>query len=178
MAVAGCGGRSTEAPAGTGADSVQKAVADYKLETGDQVQILVYGQPDLSGKFGVDGNGNLTLPLVGSLHVEGQTATEIQSALTDALNKGFLVNAQVTVQIAAYRPFYILGEVNKPGSYPFSFGMTVRQAVAIAGGYTRRARQGTVEVFHSGQTNNDAVDAGEDYLVLPGDTIQIEKRIF
>jgi len=179
----GCsgGGRSSASasPAGDakGDDSGQKAVAEYKLQEGDELAIAVFGQTDLSGKFGIDSNGNLSLPLVGQLQAEGRTAPQVQEALTEAL-KAFLVNPKVTVQVTIYRPFYILGEVNKPGSYPFTFGMTVRQAVATAGGYSKRARTGTVQVFHSGETDKDATEAPEDYQLQPGDTVQVEKRLF
>jgi len=173
LAAACSGSRPPAAPAGDN----QQAALEYKLQTGDEVAIAVFGQSDLSGKFKVDGNGNLSLPLVGTLHAEGQTPPQLQTSLTEAL-KAFLVNPKVTVQVASYRPFYILGEVNKPGSYGFTAGMTVRQAVAIAGGYTKRARTGTVEVFHSGETDKDAVEAPEDYQLLPGDTVQVGKRLF
>ncbi|HKO07440.1 MAG TPA: polysaccharide biosynthesis/export family protein [Alphaproteobacteria bacterium] len=152
-------------------------MAEYKLQEGDELTIAVFGQADLSGKFGIDNNGNLMLPLVGQLPAEGRTAPQVQEALTEAL-KAFLVNPKATVQVATYRPFYILGEVNKPGSYPYTFGMTVRQAVATAGGYTKRARTGTVEVFHSGETDKDATESPEDYQLQPGDTVQVEKRLF
>lgn len=171
------GGRSSAPASPAGDDSGQKAMAEYKLQEGDELAIAVFGQKDLSGKFAIDSNGNLSLPLVGQLQAEGRTAPQVQDALTEAL-KAFLVNPKVTVQVATYRPFYILGEVNKPGSYPFTFGMTVRQAVATAGGYSKRARTGTVEVFHSGETDKDATEAPEDYQLQPGDTVQVEKRLF
>jgi protein involved in polysaccharide export with SLBB domain len=172
----GCGGRasSQSAPAD---DSAQKTAVEYKLQANDELSIAVFGQKDLSGKFAIDSDGNLMLPLVGQLAAVGQTAPQVQDALTEAL-KAFLVNPRVTVQVASFRPFYILGEVNKPGSYPYSPGITVRQGVATAGGYTKRARTGTVEVFHSGQTDKDATEATEDYQLQPGDTVQVEKRLF
>lgn len=169
----GCGGRSaSQSEASTPAEPVE-----YKLQPNDELTIAVFGQKDLSGKFAVDSDGNLMLPLVGQLPAAGKTAPQVQDALTEAL-KAYLVNPRVTVQVASFRPFYILGEVNKPGSYPYSPGMTVRQAVATAGGYTKRARTGTAEVFHSGQTDKDAVEASEDYQLQPGDTVQVEKRLF
>jgi len=174
LLVGACSSRSGAPPS---ADNSQQSAPEYKLQTGDEVAISVFGQADLSGKFTVDGNGNLSLPLVGALHAEGQTPPQLQQSLIEAL-KAFLVNPKVTVQVASYRPFYILGEVNKPGSYAFSAGMTVRQAVAIAGGYTKRARTGTVEVFHTGQTDKDATEAPEDYQLQPGDTVQVGKRLF
>ena len=171
----GCGGR-TASSSDTSASAAAPAV-EYKLQPDDALTISVFGQKDLSGKFSINSDGNLMLPLVGQLSAAGQTATQVQDALTEAL-KAYLVNPRVTVQVATFRPFYILGEVNKPGSYPYSPGMTVRQAVATAGGYTKRARSGSVELFHSGQSDKDAVEASEDYQLQPGDTVQVEKRLF
>lgn len=173
LAGACSGGRSSTSAAGESA----QAVPEYRLQTGDELAIAVFGQPDLSGKFAIDGAGNLSLPLVGTVHAEGQTQPGLQDSLVEAL-KAFLVSPKVTVQVTVFRPFYILGEVNKPGSYPFNAGITVRQAVATAGGYTKRARTGTVEVFHAGQTDKDATEAPEDYLLQPGDTVQVGKRLF
>lgn len=173
----GCGGRASSSQSAPPDDSAQKTAVEYKLQANDELSIAVFGQKDLSGKFAIDSDGNLMLPLVGQLAAVGQTAPQVQDALTEAL-KAFLVNPRVTVQVASFRPFYILGEVNKPGSYPYSPGITVRQGVATAGGYTKRARTGTVEVFHSGQTDKDATEATEDYQLQPGDTVQVEKRLF
>lgn len=155
-----------------------RPTVEYKLGPGDLLQVTVFQQPDLSGKFEVDGNGNLVLPLVGAIHAEGRTQTEVQDQLIESLNKSFLVNPKVTVQILNYRPFYILGEVSKPGSYPYVVGITVRQAVAIAGGYTRRARISPVRVIHSGSTGANAENLVADDPVLPGDTIEIDRRLF
>ena len=173
LLVGGCGGRT----ASQGEAGAQASPVEYKLQPNDELAIAVFGQKDLSGKFTVDSDGNLMLPLVGQLSAAGQTATQVQDSLSQAL-KAYLVNPRVTVQVASFRPFYILGEVNKPGSYPYSPGITVRQGVATAGGYTKRARTGTVEVFHSGQSDKDAVEASDDYQLQPGDTVQVERRLF
>jgi protein involved in polysaccharide export with SLBB domain len=155
-----------------------KVTTEYKLGTGDQLQVSVFGQPDLSGKFEVDGNGNITLPLIGPEKAEGKTVNEVQQSVTTEFNKSFLVNAKVSVQVLNYRPFYILGEIGKPGSYPYVSGLTLRQAIAIAGGYTRRARETPLRVIRAGKDSNEAEDAMPDDPVLPGDTINVERRIF
>lgn len=192
IGLGGCGGRSggmlpslfSEDSGGAGGGDAAGASAaihkplEYRLGPGDQLQVAVFGQQDLSGKFEVDGNGNLLLPLVGQLHAEGKTVNEVQDALTDELNKSFVVNPKVNVQVLNYRPFYILGEVNKPGSYPYVVGINVRQAVAIAGGYTRRARSSPVLVFRSGESAEQGTEATPDDPVLPGDTIQVDRRLF
>jgi protein involved in polysaccharide export with SLBB domain len=155
-----------------------KVTTEYKLGTGDQLQVSVFGQPDLSGKFEVDGNGNITLPLIGPEKAEGKTVNEVQQSVTTEFNKSFLVNAKVSVQVLNYRPFYILGEIGKPGSYPYVSGLTIRQAVAIAGGFTRRARESPLRVIRAGKDSADAEDAMPDDPVLPGDTINVDRRIF
>lgn len=151
---------------------------EYRLGPGDQLAVSVFGQQDLSGKFEVDGNGNLVLPLVGQIKAGDKTVNEVQANLTDELNKSFVVNPKVTVQVLNYRPFYILGEVIKAGSYPYVVGVTVRQAIAIAGGYTRRGRVSPVKIIHAGKAAADAEEAIPDDLVLPGDTIEVERRMF
>jgi protein involved in polysaccharide export with SLBB domain len=171
----GAGDAAGKAPA---ADGAAHPVLEYKLGPGDQVQVAVFGQADLSGKFEVDGNGNLVLPLVGTVPAEGRTVNELQQQITVELNKNFLVNPKVNVQVLNYRPYYILGEVNKPGSYPYVVSLTVRQAVAVAGGYTRRARSSPVRVIHAGKNAADAEEITPDDAVLPGDTIEVERRLF
>ncbi|HUC61878.1 MAG TPA: polysaccharide biosynthesis/export family protein [Alphaproteobacteria bacterium] len=166
------------AAAGKSEAGAGKVTTEYKLGTGDQLQVAIFGQPDLSGKFEVDGNGNITLPLIGPLKAEGHTVAELQQSVTAAYDKSFLVNAKVSVQVLNYRPFYILGEIGKPGSYPYVSGLTMRQAVAIAGGYTRRARESPLEVVRSGQDSKETEDAMPDDPVLPGDTITVERRVF
>jgi polysaccharide export outer membrane protein len=166
---------TAETPGGEGSP---KPAPEYKLGTGDQLQVSVFGQQDLSGKFEVDGNGNLVLPLIGELHAEGRTVKDVQDAITSELDKNFLVNPKVTVQVLNYRPFYILGEINKPGSYPYVVGLTLRQAVAIAGGYTRRAKTDVAQVIHSGKSSAGASEVGPDDPVLPGDTIEVRRRFF
>jgi polysaccharide export outer membrane protein len=170
-------GAKTETPSGTEAGS-GKVTTEYKLGTGDQLQVSIFGQPDLSGKFEVDGNGNITLPLLGPLKAEGRTVAEVQQSVTGAYDKSFLVNAKVSVQVLNYRPFYILGEIGKPGSYPYVSGLTMRQAVAIAGGFTRRARESPLRVIRSGQDSKETEDAMPDDPVLPGDTINVDRRVF
>ena len=170
-------GAKTETASGTEGGS-GKVTTEYKLGTGDQLQVSIFGQPDLSGKFEVDGNGNITLPLIGPLKAEGRTVNEVQQSVTTSYDKSFLVNAKVSVQVLNYRPFYILGEIGKPGSYPYVSGLTMRQAVAIAGGFTRRARESPLRVIRSGQDSKEAEDAMPDDPVLPGDTISVERRVF
>ena len=150
----------------------------YHLDTGDQVKMTVYGEDDLSGTYQVDGNGNLQLPLIGQIHVAGLSIPDFQSAVEAKLSQGYLVNPRVSAEVANYRPFTILGEVNKPGEYPYESGMTVLNAVALAGGYTYRADQDVVYIRRKGSSKEDEVPADDKTSVNPGDTVRVTERIF
>jgi polysaccharide export outer membrane protein len=168
--VAACAG----APA-TCAPSVAKAadVSGYRLGPGDEVQVTVFGQEDLSGRFKLDGEGGLALPLVGEIAANRLTTREVEQGIADRLRAGnYLVSPQVGIQVMTYRPFYILGEVQKPGQYPYRNGMTVVNAVALAGGYTYRARTSKVTIRRGDCT----LVAQPDSVVLPDEIITVPER--
>src|SRR5690348_247192 len=109
---------------------------DYLLGTGDKVKIIVYGEDDLSGTFQIDARGFVQLPLVGAIMAAGGTGTELASRYRSALSDGFVVSPKVAVEVAQYRPFYVIGEINRPGQFDYANGMTATDAIALAGGYT------------------------------------------
>lgn len=150
----------------------------YRLDSGDKVKVVVYGEEDLSGEFQVDGGGNLTLPLIGEVRAAGLTTAELERAVEDNLAHGYLVSPRVSAEVTNYRPFTILGEVNKPGEYPYENGMTVLNAVALAGGYTYRAEQDTVYIRRKGAAKEDSTPADDRTQVNPGDTIRVAERLF
>ncbi len=150
----------------------------YKLGSGDRVRVTVFGHEDLSGEFEVDGVGRLSLPLIQQVAAAGLSLRQLEGAITDALKPDYLKNPRVSVEVLNYRPFYILGEVNHPGSYPFVNGMTVLNAVALAGGYTYRARESKVVVIRTAETERTRQPAGPDTIVLPGDVIEVPERFF
>ena len=150
----------------------------YTLGAGDRLRITVYNEPDLSGEYEVNGQGLVSVPLVGQVKVIGMTTAEAQALLTQKYGKDYLVNPSVTIEVLNYRPFFIIGEVNHPGSYPYQNGMTVINAVALAGGYTPRANHGGIKIKHSNQTTAQEQDAKEDTVVLPGDVIEVAERFF
>lgn len=152
--------------------------SQYRLSAGDKLSIIVFGQEDVSGEFQIDGGGNITMPLLGQVAAANRTVTQLQSEITAALDKDYIVNPRVSIEVLNYRPFYILGQVNTPGSYPYVSGMDVRQAIAIAGGFTRRARTSTVKVIRETQSGTVEIDAKPDAPILPGDTIEVERRLF
>ena len=114
-------------------------VSAYHLDAGDRVRVIVFGQTDLSNTYVVDQAGNLSMPLIGTVPARGRSTAEIETEIARRLRKGYVRNPDVSVEIDRYRPFFVMGEVTAAGQYPYVPGMTVQQAVAIAGGFTPRA---------------------------------------
>lgn len=152
-------------------------VAPYQLDSGDQLRVIVFGQPDLSNSYLVDQAGNFSMPLIGAVPVRGQTTAEIEVAVAARLRNGFLRNPDVSVEVDRYRPFFAMGEVGTAGQYDYVPGLTVQQAIAIAGGFTARADKFTVQVTRS---YGGAVETARLKLtdpLMPGDTIYVRERI-
>lgn len=154
------------------------AVSGYRLGVGDKVQVTVYGEDDLSGSFDVDGSGNVRLPLIDQVRAQGLTLKEFEQAIEAKLRNGYLLKPRVNVSVTNYRPFSILGEVNKPGEYPYENGMTVLNAVAIGGGYTYRANKDDVYIRRKGSSTDVEMPADNSTYVFPGDTVTVEERLF
>jgi polysaccharide export outer membrane protein len=148
------------------------------LDSGDQVQVTVLGQTDLTGTYTIDAAGAITMPLIGSVSARGRTTQSLASAVAAALRNGYLVNPDVTVQVAQFRPIFVLGEVGNPGQYTYVVGLTVQQAVALAGGFTARANQNTVDVTRAAGGNAIALKLHLGDAILPGDTITVRQRLF
>jgi polysaccharide export outer membrane protein len=165
----------TDAPA----PAVASNSTDYHLDVGDKVKVTVYGEDDLSGDFQVDGAGNVDMPMIREVHAAGMTTKEFSREVADKLQAGrFLINPRVSAEVTNYRPFTILGEVNKPGEYPYENGMSVLNAVALAGGWTYRADENTVYVRRKGSPSEEPVAADDKSRINPGDTIRVTERIF
>ena len=150
----------------------------YTLGSGDKVRITVYDEKDLSGEFDVNDQGFVSLPLIGQVQVGSKTLSEVGEIVTKAYAKDYLVNPRVSVEVLNYRPFFILGEVNHPNSYPFVNGMTVIEAVSLAGGYTPRADKTGIHIKHVNRANVGEQPAREDTPILPGDVIRVGERFF
>lgn len=163
--------------------SVQKLSASesdlqYRLGSGDQVKLIIFGQEELSGEFVVNDSGYLSLPLIKTVKVKGLTLNEVEETITTMLKPDYLINPRVSVEVLNFRPFYILGEVNNPGSYPFVTGMTVINAVAMAGGYTYRAKKSKTLIARKNSATKEKILADIDTVILPGDIIEIPERFF
>ena len=147
----------------------------YRLGAGDRIRITVFGEPYLSGEFNVNANDSVSLPLIEPVSVAGLTLDEAGALIQQKLAAGFMEDPKVSVDILSYRPFFILGEVNDPGSFPYIADMTVLHAVAIAGGFTPRAAKKKIFIQRGVQTG---ITAENNTLVQPGDIITVEERFF
>lgn len=153
-------------------------VGNYQLGAGDQIRLIVFNEDDLSGNFSVDDSGQLSLPLIGQVSAKGLNVNELETAIATSLKQGYLRNPRVSVEVLQYRPFYISGEVEGDGEYPYVVGLTVPRAVATAGGYTRRANKNRVIIIRAGSTERFEYPADQTTLVYPGDVIEIPERFF
>ncbi len=160
--------------------AIAETTEEYTLSAGDKLRVIVFGEDTLTGEYVITSGGNLPFPLVGNLLATGKTVEQLQSAVETALSDGFVNNARVSIQVISFRPFYILGEVNRPGEYPVSTGLTLQQAVASAGGYTYRANTKRAYVKRANDTEERLIDLRERQLVIirAGDTIRIAERRF
>lgn len=150
----------------------------YTLGTGDKLRINVFGQPELSGEFVVDGTGAISLPLIGQVTAVGLSTQELETTIATNLSNGFLLDPRVSAEVINYRPFYILGEVGRPGEYPFNSGLTVLNAVAAAGGFTYRANKKVVFIKSADGNQEVPFELDTNTVVKPGDTLRIGERIF
>ena len=176
----GFGGRGAAVPVRYAAPPVPVSTYDaaYRLDAGDKLRVVVYGQEGLTNSYAIDAGGSITMPLIGAVRARGLTPSALAGSITGRLRNGFIREPSVAVEIEAYRPFFILGEVAAPGQYPYVPDMSVESAVAIAGGFSPRARRDEVMLTHTTEQGifRAAVPLGTP--VDPGDTIQIGERWF
>ncbi len=152
--------------------------ADYRLAAGDKLRVTVFGHEDLSGEFEVNDSGQISMPLIDEVMASGSNITELETKIVSALKPDYLVNPRVSIEVLGYRPFYIIGEVAAPGSYPYSSGMTLVNAVAVAGGFTYRARKGRVKIVRERGDVTVELEADLTTAVMPGDVIEVPERFF
>ncbi|OFW84100.1 MAG: hypothetical protein A2018_04440 [Alphaproteobacteria bacterium GWF2_58_20] len=151
---------------------------EYQLGAGDVLKITIFNEADLSGEFKVDGIGKIALPLVGNILVGGKTLRQIETAIAAVYADGYLVDPSVNAEVLNYRPFYILGEVQNPGSYPYVEGINVMNAIALAGGFTYRAKEDDFLITRASNVNEAKQAFGPDAVILPGDIIEVQERFF
>ncbi len=169
----------TNTPGSRGGPGVGGRDADYRLGANDRVRIIVFGQPTLTGEFTLDGNGVLAFPLIGNVNAQGMTTGQLQQTIASRLDPDYLRNPSVSAEVITRRPFYVIGEVQKPGNYPYVTDMTALQAVAMAGGYTYRARQNNLYLKRLDANGRMVrVAATPETKIRPGDTVEIKERYF
>ena len=152
--------------------------ANYTLDSGDKLRIVVFGQDTLSNTYTVDAAGLVTMPLIGGVPARGLTTQQLSGAIAGRLKQNFLRDPSVAVEVDTYRPFFVLGEVTYPGQYPYVPNMTVEKAIAIAGGFTPRASKDTVTVTRKFQGLPGRFKLPMPSAVLPGDAITVGERWF
>jgi polysaccharide export outer membrane protein len=152
--------------------------AAYRLDAGDRLRVVVYGQEGLTNTYAIDAGGSITMPLIGSVPARGRTPAGLAADITAKLRNGFIREPSVAVEIEAYRPFFILGEVAAPGQYPYVPNMTVESAVAIAGGFSPRALRDRVTLTHSDASGSVRIAVPLGTALSPGDTVLVGERWF
>ncbi len=177
LAACGTSGQTAGARAAE-PDAQTQMTSAYKLGSSDRLRVTVFGHPDLSGEFEVDGTGSISLPLIGQQKAEGLATSELEKTIATTLSNGYILDPRVSVEVINYRPFYILGEVGQPGEYPYTNGLTVQNAVAAAGGFSYRANKKVVFIKSMDSDREIAYDLTPATVVKPGDTLRIGERIF
>jgi len=150
----------------------------YTLDSGDRLRIVVFGQEGLTNAYSVDASGHIAMPLIGSVLARGATTEQLSARIAERLRQGFIREPHVAVEIEAYRPFFILGEVTQPGQYPYVANMTVETAVAISGGFTPRAFRQTVIVSRLVNGQQARMTVPVTCPLRPGDTVNVQERWF
>lgn len=151
---------------------------DYKLGVGDRLKVVVFEEPSLSGEFVVGATGTISFALIGDVKVLGLSSTQVEDSLETSFSQGYLREPRVAVEVVGYRPFFILGEVNAPGQYPYLNGLTVMNAVATAQGFSPRAQRKQVFIRRAGEAQELLYSLTPALRAYPGDTIRIGERYF
>lgn len=179
LLLSACGTPGGTAGARDAAPVTQSQIIEtYKLGSSDRLRITVFGHPNLSGEFEVDGTGSISLPLIGQTEALGLSTVDLEKAIAAKLSEGYILNPRISAEVINYRPFYILGEVGRAGEYPYTNGITVQNAIAAAGGFSYRANKRVVFIKSIDSDREIAYDLTPTTIVKPGDTIRIGERIF
>lgn len=178
FAVVACGSsNSIEYVKGTPGDTNPNLLA-FKLAPGDKIRVTVFGEDKISGDYDIDTAGYVSLPLAGTVMASGLSKPELERELARKLSGDYLKNPKVTVSVINFRPFFILGEVEKPGEYQYRSGMNVLSAMAMAGGPTYRASKSSVLIQRAGTTQLKEYPLDTTISILPGDLVRIPERYF
>ena len=162
----------------TPGSSYQMPQSGYTLDSGDRLRVVVFGQDGLTNSYVVDASGHIAMPLIGSVAARGMTTDQLAGAISGKLRDGYIREPHVAVEVEAYRPFFILGEVTQPGQYPYVANMTAETAVAIAGGFGPRAFRRSVVLIRNYMGQQIRTEVPLSYQLHPGDTINVQERWF
>jgi len=177
--LAGCNTLAAEAPSVFASErSAGTSYGAYLLRPSDQIRIQVYDDPNITGEYQIDSGGFISIPLAGRLKVSGLAPAQLEQAIVARLREGMLKKPSVNVQIISYGPVYVHGEVKRAGDFPYKPGLTVMDAVALAGGYTYRADEGKVFVRRAGSNVEQAYPLDRRVPIYPGDNVRIPERFF
>ncbi len=180
VVLAGCGSSLQTVTANTPAPVPAAVPLDdlYRLGSGDKLRIIVFGESELSGEFFVDDSGAIDLPLIGDVPATGATIGEFENRVVARFSDGYLRDPKVSIEVLNYRPFFIIGEVRNGGEYPYKNGLTIQDAVAMAGGFSYRANQRAVHIRRAGENDEQVYDATQRVPIYPGDNVRIPERFF
>ena len=153
-------------------------MSQYQLGSGDRINISVFGQDDLSMEIRLPDVGTINYPFLGELKLVGMTAAEVESLIYEGLLGDYLVNPSVSVSIIEYRPFFIDGEVKRPGGYPYQPGLSVNKAAALAGGYTERANRDKITIVRESDGQQFEFSVSVTDMIQPGDIVTVNQRFF
>lgn len=151
---------------------------DYTLGVADKIRVTVFNEPTMTGEYPVNANGKVSMPLIGEVQAAGLTAGGLRVNIERMLADGYLINPRVGIDVLTFRPFYILGEVTKPGEYPSTAALSVMNAVATAQGFTYRANKKYVFIKRAGSTEEQKIKLTSGIMIMPGDTIRVGERFF
>ena len=154
------------------------SVSGYQLGPRDRISVTVFNHPDLSGEYVLDGNGRFSMPLIGVVDAGGKTPVELEEVLVNRFRPDYLVNPRVSIEVRNYRPYYLIGEVQKTGSFPYVAGITYLTAIAMAGGYSYRAKKDVVYVIRGDDPDQEEIKLDANEKVQPGDIIRVAERLF
>ena len=155
-----------------------KADVPYTLASGDRLRVIVFGQDGLSNAYAVGPTGNISMPLIGTVHAQGQTTAALERTVEARLKDGYIRDPKVSIEVDAFRPFFVLGEVTTAGQFPYVAGMTAETAVAVAGGYTPRANKYEVDLTRVVEGHPVTASVPVDQPIKPGDTVYVRERFF
>lgn len=174
--VSGCNNVITTAAVGE--ERILYTRSGYVFRVNDRIRVKVYNEPEITGEYQVDASGYISVPLAGRVRAAGSTAAQLERTLSSRLNDGIIKDPKVNVEIAAFSPLYVHGEVKRAGEIPYRPGATVMDAIALAGGLTYRADEAKVYIRRAGAAFETVYPMNAPVPIFPGDNVRVPERFF